>query len=460
MHRSRSRLPCPVNHIDVSSPHRGACGESQALTPVDDIVSLPPVTPANVSNLFDIKHHGAPLEEVWPPRESMLVPPDAAHFDILHINIRGWLSHSAELEARIHLLPTLPTIICINETKLDVSVADIHISGYTLVSRRDRGDCNHGGGVAVFVLDSFSAHVTFLEDSTVAERSWHLIHSSSGPILFAAWYRRPNPGEIESIQSFIEEWSRLSHTAFGTILVGDLNLHHTHWLRFSSGVSREGSEMYKFCRDNGFLQHVRGPTHGNGHSEIGGHLLDLVLSDFDCPVSIRILPEINIHDHNLILASFSLDLPVSEPPTKREVWTFLRADWVGLRSYLAATDWSWVDGMDPNEATTSLTTFVLQAARKFIPTHTFSDKKSSHPWINERCAGLISAKLAAHGTSSYKEAVLARSAGIMEEFCKYTGRTRDELRKLRRGSFFFTPKRLDINCAHSKRPVRHGPLLN
>ena len=49
--------------------------------------------------------------------------------------------------------------------------------------------------------------------------------------------------------------------------------------------------MYAFCRDNGFSQHVRGPTFGHG-SLNEAHLLDLVLSDFECSISIEIAPEI------------------------------------------------------------------------------------------------------------------------------------------------------------------------
>ena len=83
--------------------------------------------------------------------------------------------------------------------------------------------------------------------------------------------------------------------------------------------------MFAFCRDNGFYQHVRKPTCGKNVLD-EGHLLDLVLSDFHSSVRIQIDPETNTHDHNVVLATFQLELPSSAPPVQREVWDFSKAD--------------------------------------------------------------------------------------------------------------------------------------
>ena len=47
---------------------------------------------------------------------------DAFHderFLILHVNLRGWASHSAELAARVRWMDPKPDLICVNETVLD-----------------------------------------------------------------------------------------------------------------------------------------------------------------------------------------------------------------------------------------------------------------------------------------------------------------------------------------------------
>jgi hypothetical protein len=72
-----------------------------------------------------------------------------ADFTILHVNLRGFLSHRAELE--VHLgFHNCPAFVGITETLLDKSVHTITISGYELVSRLDRRTGQTGGGIALF----------------------------------------------------------------------------------------------------------------------------------------------------------------------------------------------------------------------------------------------------------------------------------------------------------------------
>ena len=103
----------------------------------------------------------------------------------------------------------------------------------------------------LYAMDSMSSSATLIEHAEHYERSWHVIHADIGPVLCCVWYRPPQRGEVGSIRAFASEWARLKDEFIGTILVGDLNLHHTHWLKFSSCVSVEGTSMYRFCCDYG-----------------------------------------------------------------------------------------------------------------------------------------------------------------------------------------------------------------
>ena len=49
-------------------------------------------------------------------------------FSILHCNIRGFLSHRAELVGQLRLLQVSPALVCLNETLFDVSVGDEAVS--------------------------------------------------------------------------------------------------------------------------------------------------------------------------------------------------------------------------------------------------------------------------------------------------------------------------------------------
>ena len=206
------------------------------------------------------------------------------------------------MEARLKLSSEKPDIIAINETFLNRSVEQVNLTGYVLISRRDRRDNSGFGGIAVFARVGVASYITFLESSDSDERSWHVIHSDIGPVLLGIWYRPPQNGEIESIRNLENEWKRLQSQYIGTIIVGDLNVHHIRWLHFSSHTSVEGSLLWRFCTDHGFRQTVGAPTRGN-------HLLDLVLTDMDEVTDSCVL--LTIADHCLVRSYIELQVPES-----------------------------------------------------------------------------------------------------------------------------------------------------
>ena len=166
-------------------------------------------------------------------------------FTIMHINIRGFTSNRAELEASLSLQEVMPSIICLNETFLDKSTRSICLSGYVLLARRDR-DCN-GGGIAVFIQDQLASIAVLASHSETAERSWIYVHTDHGPVLVGIWYRPPNR-DSEFIESLKSEWLARAQEAIGTVIIGDLNVHHLHWLKFSSHtIHRRGLRLSGFA---------------------------------------------------------------------------------------------------------------------------------------------------------------------------------------------------------------------
>ena len=159
------------------------------------------------------------------------------------------------------------------------------------------------------------------------------------------WYRPPQKGETSFIESLHKEWLALEGLAVGTILCGDMNVHHERWLKHSSGTTPEGTELWHFCKEHGFEERVRKPTREK-------YLLDLVLTDMGASVSSKVLPKVD--DHNQVLTTVSLGLPVEVQET-RECWVYSKANWAGLRRELASTNWDFLDNLDANEAQRSLT---------------------------------------------------------------------------------------------------------
>ena len=155
--------------------------------------------------------------------------------------MRRVFSHRAEVEGQLRLALALPSVICLNDTLLYEITRDaqLWLTGYCVLSRRNRNDWKKSGGIDRFVLERFIGHVAFLEHSTDFERSWHIIHSDIGPVLFGAWYRPPIDGEVASIHACSDEWQQLSVNFVATIFTGDMNAHHARWLRHSNRASVE-----------------------------------------------------------------------------------------------------------------------------------------------------------------------------------------------------------------------------
>ena len=78
-------------------------------------------------------------EELEAPNESSFVLSDAT-FRVLHVNIRGWISHAAELAARIRKLQERPDLIRVKETFLNRTIEHITLEGYVLIARLGRSD--------------------------------------------------------------------------------------------------------------------------------------------------------------------------------------------------------------------------------------------------------------------------------------------------------------------------------
>ena len=350
-------------------------------------------------------------------------PSPFREFSIFHCNIRGFLSHRAELEGQLQMMPSLPHMVCLNETLLDESVERIELGGYTLVSRRDRDDGRSGGGIAVFVLDNFAGQVVLREHSVRHERSWHTIHSEIGPVLCCAWYRPPCPGEVESIKGCEEEYCRLADEHIGCIFVGDLNVHHSRWLRHSASVSVEGTTLLRFCQSKGFKQFVKQPTRED-------HLLDLVIADFDAS-SVDVLAK--IADHHIVLAKFDVGVPESTV-VRRFVFDYSKADWAEISRDLLGFDWTPMDLLDVDAAERFFHRSVFGILRRHIPERELLERKSVHPWVNERCLSAIRGKNASFGTDEFALKSAECSAVIFEEFIGHVKRSRDKLAREKRGS--------------------------
>ena len=216
----------------------------------------------------------------------------------------------------------------LTETWLDQSFESISLPGYIEISRRDRGTSAHGG-VILFAKFGYENTIVHLGNSEVAERSWHIIHSVTGPLLFGAWYRPPSHAETASIDSLEREVREHGRDTMGTIFVGDMNVHEASWLKYSDGTSPEGRALRDVAYCHGWEERVRKPTRGE-------HLLDLVLTDLGSAVTTKVA--VGISDHKVVLGA--VDVGVSrQEAASREVFLFGQAPWPAIRKRLQEHKW-------------------------------------------------------------------------------------------------------------------------
>ena len=286
-----------------------------------------------------------------------------------------------------------------------------------------RGYAKTWGGVLVLVAKELDGFVVEVLSSETAERLWFLLHCDVGPMLLCVWYRPPCPGDISGISTFHDELQSLRDDVLGTLVLGDLNCHHTGWLRFSSGVSTEGRFLKQTCATNGLLQKVQEPTRE-------GYLLDLCLSD-RTEITARVLP--SIADHRCVLAECTFNVDVFTPSC-RSVWNFRSTDWPAMCEHLASVDFSFVETECVDLAAQRLTEVLLSVCDTFVTKRTLEEKSSSHPWLTERCRFAVLEKQAAFGTDGYAAKCLSCTSVLKEEFSLYVTTVKKRLLRLRSGS--------------------------
>jgi len=340
-------------------------------------------------------------------------------FVIYNINIRCFFAHTAELCHHIALHS--PHVIFIQESWLNESIEQVELPNYTILSRRDRSSSENRGGIIAFVrLDV--KNVVHVNNSTVAERSWHLLHSDIGSIALCNWYRPPG-ADLDHIDSFQQELSEFQDDAIGSLVIGDLNIHHMRWLRFSNDNTAAGAQLKRICDEADLHQLVREPTREQ-------YLLDLCLSDVD-GAKVEVLPK--IADHKALLVTLRCSSSKHQL-AERQVWHFKGAAWQNLRCELKCFDWTLLQRGTVNEAVDLFMDVLTSLYETYIPQSVAHVQKQSHPWLDDKCSQAIRAKNLAEGSDSYERLRDQCAAAIKGSYQSYVTRLKGEIQKLPKGS--------------------------
>ena len=206
-------------------------------------------------------------------------------------------------------------------------------------------------------------------------------------------------------------------------MIGDLNIHHRQWLRFSNADTTMGTELKTFCDFHGFFQIVREPTRKE-------YLLDLAITDIPKSTA-TVLPL--IADHNAVLVK--LPLPeVLEKSFTRTVWDLRKAEWSAIEHELTVFDWSALRQGTAEDSLSYFLEVLWNVLIKHIPRKDIVSRKSTHPWMNERCRNALVQKNNAEGTNRFEAERLRCIQILGEERVSYVQSIKLKLQNLRRHS--------------------------
>ena len=324
--------------------------------------------------------------------------PVSQSLSIYSINIKCLLAHLAELS--FHLSVHKPHIVLIQDSWLNKSIEHVSIANYTLLSRRDRSETENRGGVIAFVRNL----------------------DIGGSFALCNWYRSPSASDNKT-HSFREELAEIQDQVIGFIILGDLNVHHIRWLRYSSGTSREGIMLKSVCDDFALKQLVSEPTRGE-------YLLDLCLTDLD---ACKVKTSSAIADHEAIIAE--VKLPVAKcAATVRNVWHYKGAAWQNMKCILKACSWHRLRQGSVNEAFDYFMDLLMSLCHKYIPSTTIQIQNQTHPWLTQACAEAIEAKNQATAGADFTAARDKCATVLNNAYKEYTAKLKARIAQLPRGS--------------------------
>ena len=98
-----------------------------------------------------------------------------------------------------------------------------------------------------------------IKNSEKDERSLHFLRVEVETFLIINWYR-PGASDHDDFKELRNELKTHTGTISGTVIAGDLNVHHRKWLRFSNSNTKIGEDLKKLCDYYGMWQMVKEPT--------------------------------------------------------------------------------------------------------------------------------------------------------------------------------------------------------
>lgn len=277
------------------------------------------------------------------------------------------------------------SILALSEIKID---AEVHHSLYSLkgfhapvLNFRTR----RGGGVAIYIKSNIPfSHATDLENDGF-ETVWVRIKVKKETIVLCSCYLPPHASsekQNEFLDYLTDSVSEAQKYMPDLIAVaGDFNAGNC-WLPARaprhSPVTPFETALKNTTETIALTQVINTATRiQNGIHNIR----DLAFVDrTDLIKDVEVVPSFSNLDHLPLILTLSMQLHDNFPRPNIKIWDYSNTDIAGLIEALANTDWDYITNRDLDEAVDLLSTAVLRAADKYIPSKTIKIRNDK-PWL-------------------------------------------------------------------------------
>ncbi|MEW8186271.1 MAG: reverse transcriptase family protein, partial [Candidatus Thiodiazotropha endolucinida] len=302
------------------------------------------------------------------------------HLSIFHLNIQSLLPKLDLIKAEADAYDVL--VFSESWLKPDIQDDTISIVIFCRLSERTGVNKRVGGGVVIYVRDTFLCKRRCDLELRGLEAVWVEIQVKSKLILVGGFYRPPNSNN--NYNNLIEE---SIDKAFNTNIVdifilGDFNYNLLH---------NNDNKMTEIIQEFNLKQLITEATHFTEHSS---SLIDLVMvrnttNVLTSGVADCFIPDqVRYHCPIIVLLKF---LRQSIKTFKRRIWSYPLADFDRFRTVLLDSNLdNKVESIsDIDETVLQLTEAISSAAEQSIPNKIVTIRPAEHPWITCHIKNLI-----------------------------------------------------------------------
>ena len=273
-----------------------------------------PKKPTHVLNLSQLESEANVRCKYMQTKPPPSITPKITRFKLMCLNIDSVLGHIDQL--RILLDQEKPHIMCLNETKLDLSISDslVNVDNYQII----RNDRDRRGGVAVYVHESISYKIRSdpmpdnLEVVTL-----QIANSKFKPFIVTSIYRPPGKpvsyfNDMEALLASLDSDNKEA------IIMGDTNCD------FLNSSNNDTKNLKRVLSLHNLTQIIKEPTRITGISET---LIDHVITNEPDMVHDSGVISCGISDHDIVFIERNVRAPkMKAPPKDLNVRNFKRFD--------------------------------------------------------------------------------------------------------------------------------------